>query len=1766
MDQYFFIQHPDDAYIPIKQTPGGDYRLLDENDGTIHKLYQDISINDVRPLLERESVASLIKKQLLIPISHFSTIQQNIPPRDLVLLEDLSEASLLHTLRHRYSRHKIYTWLSGLLIAVNPFKPVHIYTPEKMQYYYDYYNPHNAPSAEPDGSGEDQGINNGVVEPHIFAVASQMLYALSTYKATSCIVSGVSGSGKSKSTTSLLQYLTSPQVLGGSGADDDGDSDLQHAKNIAAKIAAFTPILESWGNAKTINNNNSSRFGKYIRLFFAPTTNRAGFSLFGAYLEQYLLEKSRVVYQSPNERNYHCFYQLLSGGLVAEELKLLELTGKTVADFRILSGGVHSTTEDLDTIGNNDAHDQMVTKNALLKFFSYDECLLIFKILSALLHMGNIVFEKDPKTMNDACQLHPDSLPVVDIVVKLLGIDKDLFEMGLLKTKIQAGKDIVTKVKNKDNAAASLQALIKCIYSSLFNYIIRNMNQQLLKPTSSNSNNLTHATNPLDHLPGNTRTISLLDIFGFEVFEVNSFEQLLINYTNENLFHFFTTYIITAELEQYRLDDIVIDMSLIKYNDNTECIAMIEPLNSTSSSALLTMCTDELKIPRGSDLTLLEKYNQKHEYNQYYVKAKSTATMNFGVKHYATTVNYTITDFLAKNRDEVQYDLLHAVFLTNLQPLKQLLSLSNPVLPQVNSDGSIATAPLGNAPQPTRPGGAGAKGIQSVTASFKTSLQSLIAVLNDSQPFFVSCIKSNNEKKAFRFHGELILQQINNLGLNAICVLRKQGYPHRYQYLKFFERYFVLVLHLISQLDTISSSTHGAELSGLLHDNNDEILTLLKTQITSFNDIQQMFQRQPPGSKLFYNILRVVLLFYTTPLVIQHLLNDLPRGSVTPALVQLKVNQKIDFNVGKVNVYYRTSIEMLLDVCRNHYYEKQLNNLISQIKTKVTRRLYQEKAETVENMKNVLLRYENEQMYTTLSSLDQLNTFYNQVLAPCHAETMAFFNAPTKTKHSLRATLFEHYQHYTLESITEHTVNALYLTPHDLATDSDKMVMYKFLLLKLFVEQQISSLEYLQRQLLSNEKRALYTAILLLKNTWLVQNICNTTTPTMHMGYVYILFHNIIINSIMGSGTNHLIYNKKNNNALIDLDNIESEADINYVIHSLQQNDLTIENLPFFNDKTHPNVTYNSDAESSTCLHLYEQQQEYKMAILSLKDLLAFDFLFKKTTKERTLELAAQLVNTAKTLNINSTSADRYQQCEKLYQQITLEIAEKERLRKEKEEQERKKREEEERKKREQEEKAALKKKQQEEEEKERLLFVEQAAMEKERLRIEKERDEMVKQRKIDEEAAIQKQNEEYAAQQQLLQDEANGFTTPKKKPPTPTNAPTAAPAEKPKLINAPTRKQQTIHLLHLIKKGNTAKEISQYLTQIQNSPHYNDYNSTSLFDLSLQQAISNIKLDDHQEDVKQYFAMQYNKKLAHDLNTPHDSVNNAVGKQMLKTLQQMNSGAVGPLSKDVNNANESGNNTSSESTTSTGGKGDKSDQSILYLPITHALLHCPTQTVQQSSLLTASPLLQQTSLDYNFDIVNVLLSFGASINAVTYNGLTTLSLLIKQAKFGIAIHVIKAYNASISQYDAEESSNNNIAHCLASALYKILYEKQTNAASPKDEKGSLKQLKKSKDGGKDTRYKNSTMKQFRELLELILQRNDRIIFFSYNNEGKSPYWYLTSTITAFLRDQKHLLTGAPSPTASRGDTSAADFVRLVEEIDIMLKKHIEDNGYVIKL
>uniref|UniRef100_A0ABM5F1L6 Unconventional myosin-Ih isoform X1 n=2 Tax=Pogona vitticeps TaxID=103695 RepID=A0ABM5F1L6_9SAUR len=622
--------------------------------------------------------------------------------QDFVLLDShTSESAFLDNLRKRYRENLIYTYIGTLLVSVNPYKELGIYTAKQMEQY--------------------KGVNFFELPPHLYAIADNAYRVMCTeYNNHFILISGESGAGKTEASKKILQFfaMTCPTT-----------DQLQIVRD---RLLLSNPVLEAFGNAKTLRNDNSSRFGKYMDIQFdfkgAPV---------GGHILSYLIEKSRVVHQNLGERNFHIFYQLLEGG----EEELLQKLGleRSPPKYMYLIQGRCARVSSM----NDRSGWRTVQKAFAVIDVRSRDAENLFGIIASVLHLGNIQFEEDSNG-------HAIIITGMQIkwISKLLGVHLSILQEALTHRKIEARFEEVLSPLDVDLAFYARDAVAKAIYGRTFTWLVNKINSSLA------NKDFTKKT-----------VIGLLDIYGFEVFETNSFEQFCINYCNEKLQQLLIEMTLKAEQEEYEQEGI--EWEPVPYFNNKIICDLVEEKHKGIISILDEEC---LRPGEATDLSFLEKLEEKVGNHAHFLTRKladqktrkSIDWMDFRLLHYAGEVTYCTVGFLEKNNDLLYRNLKEVLCKSKNGILRECFQLSE----------------LDNRRRP-----------ETVATQFKSSLASLIEILMSKEPSYIRCIKPNDDKAPDRFDDSLIRHQVKYLGLMEHLRVRRAGFAYRRKYEHFLKRY-----------------------------------------------------------------------------------------------------------------------------------------------------------------------------------------------------------------------------------------------------------------------------------------------------------------------------------------------------------------------------------------------------------------------------------------------------------------------------------------------------------------------------------------------------------------------------------------------------------------------------------------------------------------------------------------------------------------------------------------------------------------------------------------------------------------------------------------------------------------------------------------------------------------------------------------------------------------------------------------------------------------
>ncbi|XP_039950822.1 myosin heavy chain, muscle isoform X5 [Bactrocera tryoni] len=650
-------------------------------------------------------------------------LQQVNPPKyekaeDMSNLTYLNDASVLHNLRQRYYNKLIYTYSGLFCVAINPYKRYPVYTNRCAKMY--------------------RGKRRNEVPPHIFAISDgAYVDMLTNHVNQSMLITGESGAGKTENTKKVIAYFATV------GASTKKDESQKNKGSLEDQVVQTNPVLEAFGNAKTVRNDNSSRFGKFIRIHFGPSGKLAG-----ADIETYLLEKARVISQQSLERSYHIFYQIMSGSVPG------------VKDVCFLSDNIYdyyNVSQGKVTVPNMDDGEEFQLADQAFDIlgFTAQEKQDVYKITAAVMHMGGMKFKQRGREE----QAEQDGEEEGGRVAKLFGCDTAELYKNLLKPRIKVGNEFVTQGRNVQQVTNSIGALCKGVFDRLFKWLVKKCNETL------------------DTQQKRQHFIGVLDIAGFEIFDYNGFEQLCINFTNEKLQQFFNHHMFVLEQEEYKKEGI--DWAFIDFGmDLLACIEMIE-----KPMGILSILEEESMFPKATDQTFADKLVNTHlgksaPFQKPKPPKPGQQAAHFAIGHYAGVVAYNITGWLEKNKDPL-----------NDTVVDQFKKSQNKLLVEIFAD---HPGQSGGAEQSK--GGRGKKGggFATVSSAYREQLNSLMTTLRSTQPHFVRCIIPNEMKQPGVVDAHLVMHQLTCNGvLEGIRICRK-GFPNRMVYSDFKMRYMIL--------------------------------------------------------------------------------------------------------------------------------------------------------------------------------------------------------------------------------------------------------------------------------------------------------------------------------------------------------------------------------------------------------------------------------------------------------------------------------------------------------------------------------------------------------------------------------------------------------------------------------------------------------------------------------------------------------------------------------------------------------------------------------------------------------------------------------------------------------------------------------------------------------------------------------------------------------------------------------------------------------------
>uniref|UniRef100_A0A673M0J2 Myosin IIIB n=1 Tax=Sinocyclocheilus rhinocerous TaxID=307959 RepID=A0A673M0J2_9TELE len=661
-------------------------------------------------------------------------IIESCPDDDLVDLEVLDEETIIAHLQRRYQELQIYTYVGDILIALNPFQNLNIYSPQFSKLYH--------------------GMKRSTNPPHIFATADAAYQSMVTLSKDQCIIiSGESGAGKTESAHLIVQHLT---FLG-----------KANNRTLREKILQVNPLVEAFGNACTAINDNSSRFGKYLEMKFTPTG-----AVMGAKISEYLLEKSRVIKQATGEKNFHIFYYIYAGLYHQGNLKKYRLPNKTAPRYiDCINGKVMQ-----DIVSSKLYEEQFDAIQDCFRIigFTEEEVNSVYRILSGILNTGNIEFTSTSSQHQSDKSEVPDS-EALDNAATLLSIGSEELQEALTSHCVVTRGETIIRTNTVDKATDVRDAMSKALYGRLFSWIVNRINALMCCDGRITGMN-----------------VGILDIFGFENFKKNSFEQLCINIANEQIQFYFNQHIFALEQIEYQSEGV--DASLVEYEDNRPILDMFlqKPMG------LLSLLDEESRFPQATDQTLVDKF-QDNLRNKYFWTPKRVE-LCFGIQHYAGKVLYNVSGFLEKNRDTLPADIVVVLRTSENKLLQQLfsspLTKTGTRIIQLSSHKlfksrltvrSVDTMEMMRHPEETTN-----MRRQTVASYFRYSLMDLLSKMVVGTPHFVRCIKPNDDRQALLFNKERVMVQLRYTGILETVNIRRQGYSHRILIEEFVNRYYYL--------------------------------------------------------------------------------------------------------------------------------------------------------------------------------------------------------------------------------------------------------------------------------------------------------------------------------------------------------------------------------------------------------------------------------------------------------------------------------------------------------------------------------------------------------------------------------------------------------------------------------------------------------------------------------------------------------------------------------------------------------------------------------------------------------------------------------------------------------------------------------------------------------------------------------------------------------------------------------------------------------------
>ena len=708
----------------------------------------------------------------LLPIDPTTVLSP--PPVNLTDLHDICEPAVLNAVRRRYAAGDIYTAVHDITLSVNPYRLLPIYSDAFIRTY---------------AAASIDDLTLRRVPPHVFGVAAAAYRSLmSSGSNQAIIISGESGAGKSEATKQILQFLST--VAGDTAAH-------VNSRSVCDELLHTAPLLEAFGNAKTVRNDNSSRFGKFMEIFFDEGNGHIA----AAKIVNFLLEKSRLTSVAAGERNYHIFYQMCAGMSAADKTKY-SVGG--AADYKLTA-----MSGQTDIGGFDDATQFEQTRRAMAALnFTQDETCFIWRTLSALLHLSNVDVVACRVGGSDGSNISPSSVARIDIVSGQLGIAATDMSRALCYRRVVICNETNLIPLNPNEARDVRDAMIRAIYNKMFDWIINKINAQLMSDMSAGE-------------MSKRRSIGILDIFGFENFTSNGFEQFCINWTNEKLQNHFNAHCFFTQMKLYSAQQIPTDGC--KFVDNGECVCCIEQ----KPGGIVSLMDDEVNVPGGSDDGFMQKliktlFDDRRSRNKSFDVIRKKPDV-FIVKHFAAPVEYNVKGFINKNRDKL-HEFAEETIKRSSEPILQKLFASS--APATNQRG---------------------RRVVTVVGAFEVELNDLMSKLSACSPHFIRCIKPNNAKQPNDFNAAVVHCQLAHTGMYHAIQLKHSNFAHQMEYAAFNKEYAPLTRDDQQTLSEVQRCKHILrQLVGAVADSDDvafglSIVFMRKSVRTALSDVRRRF-------------------------------------------------------------------------------------------------------------------------------------------------------------------------------------------------------------------------------------------------------------------------------------------------------------------------------------------------------------------------------------------------------------------------------------------------------------------------------------------------------------------------------------------------------------------------------------------------------------------------------------------------------------------------------------------------------------------------------------------------------------------------------------------------------------------------------------------------------------------------------------------------------------------------------------------------------------